>query len=115
MTDQLGIGADTITVLRAQLVDVDRYGKQRRDWPAAAETEVTGVSVQALSAAEAAVDREYAATHLRLIAPHSIDLTATDRVRWHGLTFDVDGDPARWYDEHGQPEHLEATLKRATG
>lgn len=102
-------GNDTVTVLRAPLI-TDRYGAKVRDWAHASSTSWAGCTVQPYSATEAAVDREYAATHVRLFAPPGTSLLATDRVQHGGVTYDVDGDPALWAGHH-----LEASLKRTTG
>ncbi|HLL68815.1 MAG TPA: hypothetical protein VK453_24340 [Micromonosporaceae bacterium] len=111
------IGADTITVLRAELTVTERYGSKRhRDWSTATSTTVSGVSVQPFTAVEQTADREHAATRLRLFAPPTLDLAATDRVVWRGTTFEVDGEPARWFDtDTGAAEHVEAVLKRMSG
>jgi hypothetical protein len=110
-------GADDVTVVRASLVDTDRYGAQQRDWPAAAQTVVTGVSVQYLSPSLETDEarREYASSHLALFAPAGTDLLSTDRVLWRGELFDVDGEPFTWIDDDGEPDHLFAALKRRTG
>lgn len=108
-------GNDTITVVRAALVAANRYNAQHRDWPGATSTVVRGVAVQPIGAVETDAQREYAATHMRLFAPYTIDLTSTDRVVWNDITFEVDGEPARWHDDSGQPDHVEVDLKRMTG
>jgi head-tail adaptor len=108
-------GSDDITVRRAPLVAADRYGKKARDWANATDHTVSGVSVQALTAVEQSVDREYASTRVALFAPYEADLTATDRVTWRGQAFEVDGEPFQWVDDVGQVDHLYAILKRMTG
>lgn len=109
------IGADTVTVQRAPLSAADRYGKQFRDWSALVAHTVAGVSVQPISAAEAVVDREYAAAHMVMYAPAGSDIIATDRVVWRGTTFEVDGPSQRWVDDAGNADHDVVTLKLMTG
>lgn len=109
------IGSDTVTRVRAALGAPGRYGAEQRDWSAAATTTISGVSVQPVAATEATVDREYTATHLNLFAPPGTDLLATDRVVWRGVTYEIDGEPATWYDLGGRADHLEAVLKRMAG
>ncbi|MFE9337764.1 hypothetical protein [Streptomyces sp. NPDC007063] len=47
--------------------------------------------------------------------PTDTDITATDRVRFRGDLFEVDGDPQPWDDERGRPHHLEVNLRHVTG
>lgn len=108
-------GSMSVTVLRATETPDPRYGTLRRDWANPTATVVKGCAVQQVSATEADVDREYAATHVRLFAPADADLAATDRVEYAGTTYEVDGEPAVWLDEAGRPHHIEAELKRMTG
>lgn len=108
-------GSDQVTVLRASVNDDDRYAAQRRDWSAATSTELTGVSVQPMTATETTTDREYTATHLNLYAPPDADLLATDRVIWRGVTYEVDGPPVTWVDLAGVDDHVEAVIKRMAG
>lgn len=109
-------GADDITVHRAPLVAADRYGKQARDWADADDHTISGVSVQPMAGgAEQTIDREYASSRVEVFAPADADLLATDRVTWRGQSFEVDGEPFRWFDDVGTPDHTYAILKRMTG
>lgn len=108
-------GSDQVTVLRAPLGDADRYAAQRRGWAAATSAVLTGVSVQPMAASETTVDREYTATRMNLYAPPGADLLATDRVVWQGVTYEVDGPPATWFDLNGVADHVAAVIKRLAG
>lgn len=110
----MNLGGDTIAVYRAPLVP-NRYGAQVRDWANAQMHTADGCQVQPLTATENTVDREYVASHAALFAPYDLDLLATDRVVCNNVTYDVDGEPARWRDDVGAPDHTEAMLKHLAG
>lgn len=112
----MGIFAgETITVLRAPLVS-DRYGSQIRDWTAATRTDAVGVSIQPAANTEDIRDREQLVDTWTLFTPRGVDLDllATDRVEWGGLTLQVVGSPSRW-SVGGAIHHVEATLQEVTG
>lgn len=99
------LGSDTVTVLRGQ--DRDNWGNlQGSD----TETDVTGCSVQPVSATESTDRGQLLVTSLTLYAPAGTDITAEDRVRWLGDVYEVSGKPARWNDELGNPDHVQAQL-----
>lgn len=110
------LAVDTVTVLRAPLV-ADRYGSQVRDWTAAARTDVDGVSIQPSGSIEDVRDRELVTNTYTLFTSRGqdIDLLATDRVQWNGITLQVDGDPNRWPAPGGGVHHVEAKLKQVAG
>lgn len=107
----------TVDVLRAPLV-VDPYGNPsiERDWASATTTTYAGVSVQPDTSTEAVGDRPVVVTGWRLATPRGsdIDLLATDRVTYDGMTLEVDGEVARYF-LGGRVHHVEARLKRVTG
>ena len=84
------LGAHTITVLRAPLVE-DDYGNSEPDWSAATSHDVSGCSVQPAQGTEATVGRETIVLRWQVYAPAGTDVTATDRVTYAGETYDVDG------------------------
>ena len=44
------------------------------------------------------------------------DIRAEDRIEWDGLTFEVEGEIARWPDPFdGTTHHIEFVMRRATG
>lgn len=111
--------AETVVRLRAPLVD-DAYGNPVRDWANAAEFEVPfGVQVQPSTSVEPIeVGRASVVTHHRLLTPIGVDLDLlrTDRIRWRGEDFDVDGEVARHMrPSTGTVHHVEAMLKRVGG
>ncbi|WP_431881573.1 phage head completion protein [Micromonospora chalcea] len=105
---------DTITVLRAALVD-DGYGNEAPDWANPTRVDVTGCRLQPIPAEDYVLDREAVTTRWRLFAPPGIDLRATDRVEHNGAVYDVDGDPQRWPSPTGRLNHVEALLRRTEG
>jgi len=105
---------DTITVLRAPLVD-DGYGNQVPDWSNPSRTEVTGCRLQPERAADYVLDREAVTTRWRLFAPASIDLRSTDRVEHNGVVYEVDGSPERWPSPTKRLAHVEVLLRRTEG
>lgn len=96
-------------MLRAPLV-TGPYGGQARDWAAAQQHTLDGVTVQPLSSSEDSVDQTQTLTRWRLYRPGRADLLATDRVRWGGVEGDleVDGDVERW------PSYTRAVLRKVT-
>lgn len=105
---------DTVTVLRAPLVD-DGYGNQVPDWSEPTRTDVPGCRLQPERAAEYVLDREAVTTRWRLFAPEGTDLRATDRVEYAGVVYQVDGEPERWPSPTGRLAHVEALLRRTEG
>lgn len=109
---------ETVIRLRAPLA-TDRYGHQERDWANVVELTVTGVQVQPSSSVEAPeVGRASVVTHMRLLTPigTDMDLLRTDRVRWSGADWEVDGEVARHMrPSTGEVHHVEAMLTRVAG
>lgn len=107
------LGPHTITVVRAGFL-TDRYGNQtsERDWVNAAEHTQPGCSVQGQPSSEFTRDRDTVVIRKELYAPVDTDLLATDRVRWEGNTYDVNGEPQ--VERHGTAvDHLYALLRRS--
>lgn len=98
---------DRVTRLRAPLVR-DAYGNETRDWDGAAELGLPA-AVGPMSTAEDVDDQQRTTTRWRIILPPSVDVEATDRIRWDGFTFEVDGEVERW-KRRGRPHHVEAVL-----
>lgn len=104
------LGSDTVTVLR---------GRSRDNWGnltgADAETTVSGCSVQPLGGTEMTDRGEMVVTNLTLFAPPGTDITATDRVRWLGSVYAVNGPPEAWHDRAGRQSHVQVQLKLTEG
>jgi hypothetical protein len=99
------LGSDTVTVLR---------GKSRDNWGdgqgSDTETDVSGCSVQPTSASEDTDSGDLLITNVTAYLPAGTDILATDRVRWLGDTYAVNGPPARWRDETGAEDHVQVQL-----
>lgn len=99
------LGSDTVTRLR---------GLSRDNWGdpsgTAAELDITGCSVQPVSASESTDRGELLVTNLTAYLPAGTDILATDRVQWLGSTYAVNGKPAVWRDELGNVDHVQVQL-----
>lgn len=107
----------TIVRVRAPVI-TDRYNNRKRDWDNAARLTVEGVNVQPAGArsqsVEETVDRQTTVTAWSLQTREGVDLDllATDRVEFDGMTLEVDGKVGRWPDPFtGAVHHIEARLK----
>lgn len=107
----------SVTRLRAPLV-VDRYGNSVRDWGAAMETELAGINVQPLSDApgEEVGDRENWDDALKLISAAGtlLPLEDTDRLRYGGVVYELNGEIVPYYSG-GRVHHQEARAIRHVG
>lgn len=108
----------TIVVIRAGAA-ADRYHNAAPDWSSAAHTTVVGVSVQPEVQQETSEPgRQAATTGYRVISDLGIDVdvTASDRVEFDGVTYEVNGDVARWPDPiSGLVDHVEFSIVRVRG
>lgn len=105
------LGSHTLTVVRDA-------GKDPLGDPlpgGATETTVTGCFVQPRSSTEQTDMRDTVTTGLVAFMPAGTDVLATDRIRWGGALYAVDGDPAAWEELNGNAHHLEVLLRRVEG
>jgi hypothetical protein len=102
-------GDHVVTILRATTTE-DPYGNPVRDWDAATQTQVTGCSVQPVQGDEVTVGRDTVVSRWRLYAPDGTDLLASDRVRFEGDVYEVDGEVQRW--DFPPLSHVTALLRR---
>lgn len=109
---------ETIVRLRAPEVE-DRYGDSVRDWDNAVETTIAGVQVQPSESSEVITPgRQSVVTHMRVLTPigTDLDLLSSDRVRWDGDVWLVEGEVAHYKrPSDGSVHHGEATIKRVDG
>lgn len=99
------LGSDTVTVLRGRTRD--NFGNLQG---ADTAVTVTGCSVQPASASESTDRGELLVTNLTAYLPAGTDILATDRVGWLGSVYAVNGKPAVWHDELGNPDHVQVQL-----
>lgn len=88
-------GRQSITILRAPTTR-DTHGNDRRDWPNAVETVVTGCEVQPMGSQENLVNQDQVLIAWQVVAPLGTDVKATDRVRYNGTVYEVFGHPEDW-------------------
>ena len=105
------LGGHTITIVRPPARD--GFGDPVSG--AAVETTVPGCFVQPRTSGEQTDLRDQVVTGLIAFLPAGVDVTATDRVRYAGALYQVDGDPSRWSDGHGSEHHLEVALRHVEG
>lgn len=108
---------DTVTILRATAVK-DRYNN---DVPGAVtETVVTGCAVvppgarlSTTGGSELTFQQDTVEATMVLLAPLDTDIVATDRVRYDGVVWEVDGKPEKF--TLTSLRHVAARLKVVTG
>ena len=109
------IGAETITIIRASVAN---------DWRGdpvgtPTETDVTGCSVQpgtTTSRTDERTDQRSAVMDaVTVYAPFGTDVRVTDRARWRGVVYEVDGQPAFWRDLDGFGHYAEFRLINVEG
>lgn len=103
---------DHIEALRAPTTQDPYSGNETRDWANAAATPLRA-DVQPQSTTESTDRRQLVIDRWTVICPPA-DVSATDRIRWEGLDYEVDGEVGR-FKRHGQLHHLEFTIRHLTG
>ncbi|MCW2904923.1 MAG: hypothetical protein JWO67_7188 [Streptosporangiaceae bacterium] len=104
------LGGHTVTVVRP--AGKDRFGDPLSG---VIETDVAGCYVQPRTSTEQTDQRDTVITGLIVFMPPTADVLATDKVRWLGGLYQVDGDPARWADVHARSHHIQVALRRVEG
>ena len=103
---------DTIERLRGARVSSGYGDDQVADWANPETVVIRGCSVQPASGPEYVVDRESIVSRWELYAPYGTDLRGGDRVRWQGVTYDIDGAPQPFRDPTGSGlDHTFALLR----
>ena len=107
-------GWDSVTVLRATLVD--SRGTKKRDWSNPTQATVKGCNFQYVSSVQNRDGRLLAvAEEIRLFAPFNADIQAGDRIQYDGNTYEVDGLPMARRSPSGHLNHLEIKLREWVG
>ena len=104
------LGGHTVTIVRS--AGKDPLGDPL---PGDTETTVSGCFVQPRSSGELTDMRDTVITGLVVFLPTGTVITATDRIRWDGVLYAVDGEPAAWDEISGKQHHLEVALRRVEG
>lgn len=109
---------DEIVVLRPG-TRTDRYGDTDIDWSTATETTVPRCKVNPVAGGPEDQgrldDREALTRRWALAAPPTADILATDRIRWDGRLYEVEGEPLRWRSPLGTVDHLYVQLVLVEG
>lgn len=113
------IFGDSVTVVRAA-VTRDRWDNDTRDWAAATRRKVDKVVVMpAVQVEDSTGNRVALSTGWRMTSAPGVDvdLLATDRVEWQGLSLEVVGEVARYPHpiRPGRVHHVEVLMQRMTG
>lgn len=101
-------------VVRAQLVRDDYGGELNRDW-AQAERWPVKCLIVGKKTSELMAGAERSDTYWELLGAHDMDIQATDRFEFYGLTAQVDGEPFVWTDHRGNPHHTQVLLRWIEG
>lgn len=111
------LGQDLVTRLRAPS-STGPDGLPVANWKSAESTwskvDYPGSSFQPLGSTEDVVAQQRTESTHKWFAPAGADVVATDRLRFGGLDYQVDGDPERWRIG-GREHHVEVLCFRIVG
>lgn len=105
--------SETITRLRAPQVTGPDGATIPGDWEAATETDYA-VEFQPLGSNENVVGQQRTESTHRAFMPADADVVPTDRLRFRGVVYQVDGQPAAWRSG-GRAHHVEVYCFRIQG
>jgi hypothetical protein len=107
----MDLGEQTITVVRPP-----KPGPNGDPLPGTGSTtDVDGCSVQPRTSTEATDGRDTVISGLIAYVPAGADIQATDKIRFRGVDYAVDGDPGYWDDLSAVADHIEVPLRRVSG
>ncbi|MFE9937389.1 hypothetical protein [Streptomyces hirsutus] len=102
----------TITVIDRVLTGEDDRG---HDVYEDREREVPDCNMQPVSSTEQNDGRTQVVTRWRLAGPPGMGLAPKDRVKWRGVTYEVEGDAGEHESFGGLLDHTEVFLKAVSG
>ncbi|KAB2344876.1 hypothetical protein [Actinomadura rudentiformis] len=104
------LGPDSLTVIQPGPTDAhgDPAGPDARAL-------VAGCQVQPAGSTENNDSGDTVTTRMRVYAPAYAPVTATSRIEWNTLPWDVEGEPQVWPGPTGAPHHMEFVIVRTTG
>lgn len=109
---------DTLTRLRAPDTTGPDGATIPGDWSSVNEGQLDKVDYpcefQPLGSTEDLVAQQRTESTHRAFLPAGADVLATDRLRFHGVDYQVDGEPERWRNR-GRDHHTEALCFRIQG
>lgn len=112
------LGQDIVTRLRAPSsagpdgVAVPNWKSAESTW---SKVDYPGSSFQPISSNEDVVAQQRTEATHEWFAPAGADVLPTDRVRFAGLDYQVEGQPKVWRDGAGREDHQEIRCFRITG
>ena len=107
---------EPVTVIRPAMVR--QRGDLVADWDTAVEHEEPGCLIRPMQGEETEVDnrrRNTVITRWALSAPLEADLRASDRIRWRGQVYQVDGDPQPVSAQSPILHHIETQMYKVEG
>jgi hypothetical protein len=107
------LGSQTVTRLRG-VETTDEYHNVDVDWTTPDEEAIAGCSVQPGGGLQVNDSREAITTLYTVWAPEGSDVVDTDRIRYAGTAYDIDGSIERW-DVGSGLDHLMIRLKAVSG
>lgn len=105
------LGNHTATVVRG--LGTDAHGDPLPGDPE--EFEISRTFLQPGATVENTDSRDTVVDQWDWFVPSGADIRPTDRVRFRGDLYEVDGSPQPFDDERGRPHHIEVQLRRVTG
>ena len=100
---------DTVTVLRAPLVD--ERGTKVRDYDNAEPHEISRCSFQHANSQVSWNDPQQAVTVLASLGlPPGSDIAEGDLIEFEGITYAIDGAPHPWRSPSGRVDHIQCAL-----
>lgn len=114
------LGRDTITRVRAPLVRSNRDNTLYREWDQATETDIPNCSVQPVALSdrlryETDAEREHQLIFYQVYAPPHTDIEYTDRVKYDGRLFEMQGQATPYINFYGREHHVAFMLKLREG
>jgi hypothetical protein len=107
------LGAQSVDCLRGVETE-DEYHNTVIDWDTPAAATISGCSVQPGGGLQVNDSREAITTLFTVWAPEGSDVADTDRIRYAGTVYDIDGPVERW-DVGSGLDHLVIRLKAVSG
>lgn len=107
------LGTQTVTRLRATSGS-DEYHNDGEDWSEPNELELTGCSVQPGGGGQYDDSRSAITTLFTVWTPLGSDVLDTDRIRYAGTDYAIDGSVDRW-EVGASLDHLVIRLKAVKG
>ncbi len=104
---------ETLTILRRTKIGVDGYGNDKYG---TTETPVPGCAVWPAGPSANNDARDTVFTGYTAVLPPDTQIAPTDKVRWGGAVYEVDGEPGTFRSPFtGSGGHVQVQLKRVTG